>query len=244
MNARKAFMLALWLAATAPLSAGCGPAPEAALPTPPAPARAACPDLPARIDPALLVDAPAEPGPFTRHTHADWRRGTELIEVRWLPVLEMELGGLHQMLVYTDAEGGQRVIAAFPKDDFDPLLRTGDLVVQISAFEPKGRFGEDLSEHSLRQIVARSRDGGADLSGAWAAMEQLGATIEQLGVDYFLLGPNSNSAVVTILKYAGVPPLEPDPIDDPGARTDLFALAGARGLACTEPNQRVRQVLE
>lgn len=38
-----------------------------------------------------------EKGPFAAHLNARWETERELIEVRWLPV--MEVGGLHEMLV-------------------------------------------------------------------------------------------------------------------------------------------------
>lgn len=184
------------------------------------------------------MDTPQSPGPFTSHVNSAWEPGVELIEIRWLPV--MELGGLHEMLVYTTAAGDMYVIAGFPEQDFDPLLRTGTLVMQISEFNPTGRFTEDLSASSLREVVAR----GKDLSGAWGKLQTLARMIDRLGMDYFVGGPNSNSAVATLQKYAGLPRSPVAGPDDVGSSWDLFRAADERGLGCTDGVDAVNQVLK
>lgn len=176
-------------------------------------------------------------GPFDDHLPQDWQKGRELIEVRWLPVLNV--GGLHEMLIYTSSSGEQFVIAGFPKDDFDLTLHVGTLVMQIGSFNPTAEFTEDLSGDSRRQVIASA----SDLADAWAKMRRVAEIIDKAGIDYDLAGPNSNSAAETILKYTGVPSVHEQMTGDIGASFDLLK-TGGRPADCDDANQHVEQVLK
>ncbi len=196
-----------------------------------------CPPLAHRFHQNTVADAPIRQGPFDSHINREWRQGSELIEVRWLPVFFSIV--MHEMLVYTDEDGQQRVIAGFPEDKFDIFFDFGTIIIQISRFEPDGDFSEDLAITSMRKVVAR----GDDLSALWNDMAEVATVIDELGVDYDLIGTNSNASSETILKYAGLPASAPDFLGDISSDIDLIAQAlGSGNVACDNRNQKVQRI--
>lgn len=218
--------------------AGCGP--DAPIDGPLVTGLVACPPLP-KIARTVPVTRNVIKGPFKDHVHADWTPETELIELRWLPVKSAPFF-LHSMLVYTQRDGAQFVIAGFPEKEFNPLLALGDLVTQVSAFNPRlGRFGEDLAEDGSRLIIAAD----SDLSEDWARMARVANVIERLGVNYDLAGPNSNSVAATVLKYAGYEPPRPEIFWDIAFEIDVFERAiETNQKRCDAPSVDVDEVVE
>lgn len=191
---------------------------------------AECPPTPPAMSPHAVMEAPIRQGPFASHVNESWARGEEIIEVRWLPVTP--IFGYHEVLIYTDSDGVQHLIAAAPRNGVSLILNFGSIVMTIGAFDPEKR---NLSERSRRKVVAR----GADLSALWADLRNVAEMIETIGVDYDFLSANSNAAIGTVLIYAGLPQPDPGLFGDFSAHVNLMKEAIENGeLRCELSEER------
>ena len=133
---------------------------------------------------------------------------TPSITVGYKPIQSVHLV-YHKYITYHDGAGNTEVIEVQPKlrGGLDLLTNPGLLQMQVETHS-----GDDIDEwnRALRNDHTETIATGATASDAWDKVKEAMNSLQ--GSDYYLLGPNSNSAVDTALNRAGLP----EPLDDDG----------------------------
>ena len=140
----------------------------------------------------------------------DRSSGQESITVRYQPVLGTSLA-YHKYIIYEDAAGNKMLAHVMPmmKSDVpvpsgEPAIRMKGIVKAMTEPEDAQWLADRKDNHS--EVIIR----GDDLSEKFKSIEE---TIKSLhGRPYYVMGPNSNSAVDTALERAGLC----EPLDDDG----------------------------